>query len=91
MQATCRVYRCKKQPEMYLYLREDIEPDSELIPPELLQRTGLLEYALELELHPQRKLARVDVALVLAALHEQGWFLQMPPVDQVTGSLYFGD
>ncbi len=91
MQATCRIYRCKKQPEMYLYLRDDLEPDADTIPPGLLRRTGALEFAMELDLHPGRKLARVDVIRVLEALAEQGWFLQMPPPEQVTGSLYFGD
>ncbi len=91
MEISCRIYRCKKQPEMYLYLREDIEPDAETIPPELLSRTGVLEYAMELDLHPGRKLARVDVRRVLEALAEQGWFLQMPPPEQISGSLYFGD
>ncbi len=76
---------------MYLYLRSDLEPDADAIPPELLQRTGALEFAMELELQPKRKLARVDVHRVLAALQDQGWFLQMPPVDQLTANLYFGD
>ena len=30
-------------------------------------------------LHPERKLARVNVTQVLNAIGEQGFFLQMPP------------
>ena len=32
-----------------------------------------------LKLEPGRKLARADVQLVLAAIDEQGYYLQMPP------------
>lgn len=87
----CRIYRCKKQPEMYLYLRADLEPDADVVPDELRKRTGLLELAMELELNASRKLARVDTQSVLAALAENGWFLQMPPPELISGHLYRGD
>jgi len=35
----------------------------------------------DLELNPTSKLARVEASEVLAALGEQGYFLQMPPAD----------
>lgn len=89
---TCCVYRCRKQPEMYLYLRADLDPDGEdVLPIALRQRTGHLERAMELELHPGRALARVDVRSVLAALTDTGWYLQMPPAEKFQGHRYFGD
>ena len=87
----CRIYRCSKQPEMYLYLRDDLEPDADTVPAELLKRTGALELSMELELHAGRKLARVDVLMVMRALAADGWFLQMPPPELISGRLHFGD
>lgn len=87
----CRIYRCKKQPEMYLYLRADLEPDTENIPDELRKRTGALELAMELDLGSVEKLARVDITRVRDALESTGWFLQMPPPERISGHLYRGD
>lgn len=87
----CRVYRCKKQPEMYLYLREGLDPESEDIPEALRARTGRLEEVMQLELHPGRTLARAKVELVIGALQSQGWFLQMPPPEILNAPLYWGD
>lgn len=73
----CRVYRSSRRAEMYLYVTEarDLAP----VPEELLARFGIPQLALRLELGPDRHLARADAGQVLAALHEQGWYLQMPP------------
>lgn len=87
----CVVYRCRRQPEMYLYLREDLDPDGDTLPAALRERTGRLEEVMRLELHPQRRLARVDVARVLAALADSGWFLQLPPPELMANRLHFGD
>jgi hypothetical protein len=67
---------------MYLFLpdsdREDIRQD---LPDELLQITGRLEKVMQLELTPDRKLARADAKKVMTALEQQGFYLQMPPND----------
>jgi uncharacterized protein YcgL (UPF0745 family) len=62
---------------MYLYVTaaRDLEP----VPEELLARFGVPELALQLELGTARRLARADAGEVLAALHERGWYLQLPP------------
>jgi uncharacterized protein YcgL (UPF0745 family) len=89
---SCTVYRCRRQPEMYLYLRAGLEPDdSDAVPAELLQRTGTLTEVMQLELHAQRRLARVSVESVIQALEEQGWFLQMPPPEALKAALHWGD
>ncbi|MCG8428406.1 MAG: YcgL domain-containing protein, partial [Chromatiales bacterium] len=73
----CWIYRSSKKQEMYLYLAQK-EGFSEL--PEALQKGfGRPELVMELALTPERSLAREDVSKVMAALREQGFFLQMPP------------
>jgi len=85
----CIVYRCARQDELYLYLREDVAPDS--LPEALLRQTGRLSEAMRLDLHEGRRLARVDVTRVIAALSERGFFLQLPPKGHMHGHLQDGD
>lgn len=85
----CRIYRCSKQDEMYIYLRHDVVEDD--IPGALRSRLGDLIEVMQLELTPSRKLARVDVKEVMNKLQQDGFFLQMPPADQLNARLHFGD
>lgn len=85
----CLIYRCARQAEMYLYLRDGLDPAE--LPAPLLQRAGLLTEVMQLDLHPTRRLARVDTQAVLTQLAERGWFLQLPPDGLVAAHLYFGD
>lgn len=62
---------------MYLYV--DKAEDLARVPEALLKKFGKPEHAMVLLLHPERKLARVNVTQVLNAIGEQGFFLQMPP------------
>jgi uncharacterized protein YcgL (UPF0745 family) len=89
MTLPCRVYRCSKQDEMYLYLREGFKPED--LPPPLLQHVGRLTEVMKLELTPQRKLARADAAAVAAKLRETGYYLQLPPDGHIKAHLHFGD
>lgn len=73
----CQVYRSPKRDEMYLYLPADADPTE--LPEALLQQFGRPEPALRVQITPDRKLARADAGQVLAAIREQGFFLQMPP------------
>ncbi|AKH22245.1 YcgL domain-containing protein [Sedimenticola thiotaurini] len=73
----CWIYRSSKKDEMYLYLaRED---DFQDVPEALLQRFGTPLPVMELELHPDRQLAREDVNKVIGNLRSIGYHLQMPP------------
>lgn len=74
---------------MYLYLRADLDPKA--LPEPLAKRAGQLTEVMRLELHPQRRLARVDVGRVMAQLSSAGYFLQLPPNGQLEAHLYFGD
>jgi uncharacterized protein YcgL (UPF0745 family) len=83
----CWIYRSPRKDEMYLYLAT---ADSfEQVPDVLLQRFGRPQLVMQLALTPARRLARVDASTVLAALREQGYFLQMPP--QLRPELYHGN
>lgn len=74
----CFIYKSLKKNELYLYLenKDDFSP----IPEELFKSLGRLEFVMELELSPQRKLAREDAVKVIAGLEKKGFYMQMPPV-----------
>lgn len=82
-----RVFRCARQPELYLYLRADLSPAG--LPEALLERTGALTEVMRLVL--DRPLARVDVTEVRRALASTGYFLQLPPDGAVRGHLHAGE
>lgn len=73
----CWIYKSLKKDEMYLYVRE--QDYAALVPEALLKAIGRLEKVMELDLHPDRPLAREDVKQVIGQLREQGYHLQMPP------------
>ena len=77
MKTICSIYRSPKKEGMYLYV--DKREQLERVPESLLQLFGTPEFAMTLVLHPQRKLARVDINSVLHSLEEKGYYLQMPP------------
>lgn len=85
----CVVYRCSKQQEMYLYLRAGLAPET--LPEPLLVRTGRLTEVMQIELSPQRRLARVDVNRVIEQLAGPGFYLQMPPNGQIQAQLNEGE
>lgn len=84
----CKIYRCSKRDEMYLYIHEDKTIDE--LPEELIKIVKDLTHVMELDLTPERKLAREDVLLVMQNLQEKGYHLQMPP-DPLKPDLYQGD
>jgi len=83
----CWIYKSPRKDEMYLYLA--VEDDFDKVPEPLLQRFGTPQLVMQLALSPERKLARVDVANVMASLREHGFFLQMPP--ELKPELYHGN
>src|SRR5690554_7843529 len=77
----CDVYKSPKKPETYLYVsRED---QLTRVPEALLETFGKPERALIIVLTEDKKLARVEAKKVMAALKEQGFYLQMPPVEEL--------
>ena len=73
----CFIYKSLKKDELYLYL--DKRDDFSSVPEALLQSFGRLAFVMELELSPQRKLAREDAGKVIAGIGNKGFFVQMPP------------
>ena len=72
----CYIYRCNLKPDMYIYLAE--EDNFENIPKKMFNSFGIVEFAMELEITPDKKLAREDTATVLSNLKEHGFHLQLP-------------
>jgi uncharacterized protein len=85
----CLVFRCARQPELYLYLRADLAVED--LPAPLQQRTGRLTPVMRLSLTPATRLARVDAGRVCASLRDGGHYLQMPPDGLLQAHLYTGD
>ncbi len=83
----CWVYRSPRKQEMYLYLAE--EDGFNKVPDALLEKFGQPILVIELELSPERKLAREDVNTVMANLRSQGFHLQLPP--KLQPELYHGN
>jgi len=83
----CWVYRSLRKQEMYLYLAG--EDGFDRVPEPLMERFGAPVLVIELELSPERQLAREDVNQVMANLGDQGFHLQMPP--QLQPELYHGN
>ena len=72
----CYIYRCSRKEDMYLYLAE--KDDLSHVPDEIMRALGITEFSMELELTPDRKLAREDASTVLMNLEDKGFHLQLP-------------
>lgn len=75
----CVVCKCSLKPDTYVFLRS--EDASELIPAALRETLGRFIKVMDLQLTPERKLARADAAEIISALQTRGYYLQMPPTD----------
>jgi uncharacterized protein YcgL (UPF0745 family) len=74
----CFVYKSLRKADTYVYLRTSEGFD--VLPATLAEQLGQLAFVIEVELSPERKLAREDVNKVMANLTAQGFHLQLPPV-----------
>ncbi len=73
----CFIYKSLKKDQLYLYL--DKKEDFSKVPEALFNSLGRLEFVMDLELTPERKLAKEDAGKVLDSLNTQGFFVQLPP------------
>ena len=79
----CFVYKSLKKDDTYIFIpRQDDFSD---IPELLIKSLGDIEQVMELELTPDRELARVTASEVMKNIDSQGFHLQMPPADPLTG------
>jgi len=81
----CSVLRSTVKDFTYIYLLAG--HDYADLPESLKQVFGKPEHVMNLNLTPQRHLATEDVNQVMRNLSEQGYHLQMPPQEDVTGLL----
>lgn len=74
----CYIYKSTKKEELYLYLNK--QDDFSSVPEAILKSIGQPEYVMQLEITPERKLARENPVAVIKGIKENGFFIQMPPV-----------
>lgn len=79
----CFIYKSLKKEHLYLYV--DSKDDFSKVPEALFNSFGRMEFVMDLELTPERKLAKEDAGKVLESLKEKGFFVQLPPIN-VAGS-----
>jgi len=73
----CVIYKSTLKSDHYLYVEK--VNDFSRVPETLLDRLQPLEWVMELELTPDRKLAQANVQSVKSQLLQQGFYLQVPP------------
>ena len=74
----CFIYKSLKKEHLYLYV--DKKDDFSTVPEALFDSFGKMEFVMDLELTPERKLAKEDAVKVLDSLNAKGFFVQLPPV-----------
>lgn len=80
MKLITEIYRSAKEEGMYLYV---LKADGlSKVPEELLKRFGAPQQAMVILLTPEKKLARASTEKVMQSLQTQGFYLQLPPIDE---------
>ena len=69
----------------YLFLYVDQQTGLDQVPLELLAEFGEPEWVLDVELHKGRTLATGDPVMVMNKIRQQGYYLQLPPIDSQEG------
>ena len=77
----CFIYRCSRKPDMYIYLAEEDVFDN--VPREIFNSLGIVEFAMELEINEDTKLAREEATIVISNLKQHGFHLQLPKHESV--------
>lgn len=72
------VYKSLRKADTYVFL--SVRDDFARLPEPVRQQLGALQFVLEVELSPGRKLARADAAAVRENLGSRGFHIQFPPV-----------
>ena len=73
----CFIYKSLKKPDTYLYLDE--KDNFSCLPDALQKALGVLEWVMDLELHPEKKLARNNARAIIKTIKLEGYYLQLPP------------
>jgi len=72
----CTIYRSTKKADAYLFVLQNDKLEN--LPQALLQTLGKLEYAMDIVLTEDRKLAQNNAHQVIQSLKTQGYYLQLP-------------
>lgn len=72
------VYKSLRKADTYVFL--SARDDFARLPDPVRQQLGALQFVLEVELTPERTLARADAAVVRENLGSRGFHIQFPPV-----------
>lgn len=72
----CAVYRGRRRDDSYLYVER--RDDFSRVPDALVAMLGGVEFVMDLDLWPERRLAQSSSAEVMLQLRVQGYYLQMP-------------
>jgi hypothetical protein len=81
MKINCNIYKCANKANTYLYLKSGVQTQD--LPDGLQLLLGGLTQFLNLELDESSNLAQVGAGHVLAALDDHGYFLQLPPGNEL--------
>jgi uncharacterized protein YcgL (UPF0745 family) len=73
----CYIYKSPRKPETYLFVLK--ESDFSAVPEPLLEALGEVEKVIDIELTPERKLARGNAQQIMNDLNTTGFHLQLPP------------
>lgn len=73
----CFVYKSLRKADTYVFLAKCDGFD--VLPAPIAETLGKLVWVMDLELTPERKLAREDAAVVIANIERRGFHLQLPP------------
>ena len=76
----CCVYKSLHKQETFLFVLQ--ENDFSSVPEPLLEALGKIEKLIELELTPERQMAKGKASHIINDLLEKGFYLQMPPTEK---------
>ena len=73
----CFVYKSPRKADTYVFLAK--RDGFDVLPAPIAETLGKLVWVMDLDLTPERKLAREDAAVVIANIERRGFHLQLPP------------
>lgn len=75
------IFKSPRRAEMYLYVKRGASLEE--LPEALRKQFGKPVHVMDMLLTPERKLARAEASKVLESVREKGFYLQMPPPEEV--------
>jgi uncharacterized protein YcgL (UPF0745 family) len=80
----CFVYKSLRKADTYVFFAK--RDGFDVLPAPIAETLGKLVWVMDLELTPERKLAREDAAVVIANIERRGFHLQLPPPETASDS-----